>query len=105
VGAWLWLTAGRQSTDDAQVDAPVTQIAARVGGTITEVAVNDNQRVAAGAVLVELDPRDYQVAVDRAHAELLDAEASAAAATRNVPITSTTAASNVTPPRGSITQA
>src|SRR5439155_19758619 len=60
VGVWLWLTAGRQSTDDAQVDAPVTQVAARVGGIITKVAVNDNQRVEPAAVLVELDPRDYQ---------------------------------------------
>jgi len=104
VGVWLWLTAGRQSTDDAQVDAPVTQVAARVGGIITKVAVNDNQRVEPAAVLVELDPRDYQVAVDKARAELADAEASAIAARGNVPITSTTAASNVTTARGGITQ-
>jgi membrane fusion protein (multidrug efflux system) len=105
VGVWLWLTAGHVSTDDAQLDAHVTQIAARIGGTVTKVAVNDNQLVDAGAVLVELDPRDYQVAVDKARAELADAEASAIAAQNNVPITSTTAASNVTTARGSITQA
>jgi membrane fusion protein, multidrug efflux system len=105
VGVWFWLTAGRESTDDAQVDAPVTQVAARVGGTITKVAVNDNQRVEADAVLVELDRRDYQVAVDKARAELADAEASAIAAQSNVPITSTTAASNVRTARGSIVQA
>jgi membrane fusion protein, multidrug efflux system len=105
LGLWLWLTAGRESTDDAQVDAPVTQIAARVGGTITKVAVSDNQRVAPGDVLVELDRRDYEVAVDKARAELADAEASAIAARSNVPITSTTAASNVTNARGSIVQA
>ena len=105
VGVWFWLTAGRESTDDAQVDAPVTQVAARVGGTITKVAVNDNQRVELGAVLVELDRRDYEVAVDKARAELADAEATAIAARSNVPITSTTAASNVTTARGSIVQA
>ena len=105
VGVWLWLTAGRVSTDDAQMDAHVTQIAARVGGTVTRVAVKDNQLVDAGAVLVELDPRDYQVAVDKARAELADAEATAIAAQNNVPITSTTAASNVTTARGGITQA
>ena len=105
VGAWFWLTAGRESTDDAQVDAPVTQVAARVGGTITKVAVNDNQRVEVNAVLVELDRRDYEVAVDKARAELADAEATAIAARSNVPITSTTAASNVTTARGSIAQA
>ena len=75
VVAWIVLTAGRESTDDAQVDAHVTQIAARVGGTVTRVAVDDNQLVDAGTVLVELDPRDYQVAVDKARAELADAEA------------------------------
>jgi membrane fusion protein (multidrug efflux system) len=105
VGVWLWLTAGRESTDDAQIDARVTQIAARVGGTVKKVVVNDNQLVEAGAMLVELDPRDYQVAVDKARAELADAEASGIAAQNSVPITSTTAASSVTSARGGITQA
>jgi len=102
---WAWSTSGRESTDDAQVDAHLTQMAARVGGTVTKVAVDDNQLVEAGALLVELDPRDYQVAVDKARAELADAEASAVAAQSSVPITSTTAASNVTTARGGITQA
>jgi membrane fusion protein (multidrug efflux system) len=104
-GVWTWSTSGRESTDDAQVDAHVTQLAARVGGTVTAVAVDDNQLVEAGTLLVQLDPRDYQVAVDKARAELADAEANAVAAQSNVPITSTTAASNVTTARGGITQA
>jgi len=69
------------------------------------VPVKDNQRVDAGAVLVELDPRDYQVAIDKARAELADAEASAVAAQSNVPITSTTAASNVSTAEGSVEEA
>ena len=105
VGVWAWSTSARENTDDAQVDAHVTQIAARVSGTVTSVAVDDNQLVEAGALLVQLDPRDYQVAVDKARAELADAEASAVAAQSFVPITSTTAASNVTTARGAITQA
>ena len=64
--------------------------------------MDDNQLVEAGALLVELDPRDYQVAVDKARAELADAEASALAAQSSVPITSTTAASNVTTARGGV---
>jgi len=104
-GVWFWLTSARESTDDAQVDAHVSQVAARVGGTITTINVNDNQTVEAGAVLVELDPRDYQVAVDKARAELADAEANAVAARSNVPITSTTAASNMTTARGAVVQA
>jgi membrane fusion protein (multidrug efflux system) len=104
-GVWAWSTSGRESTDDAQMDAHLTQMAARVGGTVTKVAVDDNQLVEAGALLIELDPRDYQVAVDKARAELADAEATAVAAHSTVPITSTTAASNVTTARGGITQA
>jgi membrane fusion protein, multidrug efflux system len=102
---WLWATAGRETTDDAQVDAHVAPIAARVGGTVTEIPVKDNQPVEAGAVLVVIDTRDYQVALDKARAELATAEADAAAARVNVPITSTAATSNVSTAQGGIEQA
>jgi membrane fusion protein (multidrug efflux system) len=105
VAVWLWVSGGGESTDDAQIDAHLTQIAARIGGTITKVLVDDNQQVEAGAVLVELDPRDYQVTVDRMRAELADAEANAIAARSNVPITSATASGNLTTARGGVTQA
>jgi membrane fusion protein (multidrug efflux system) len=104
-GVWIWATAGRETTDDAQADGRVTQISSRVSGTVARVAVGDNQLVEPGTVLIELDPRDYQVAVDKARAELADAEAAAVAAQSSVPITSTTAASNVTTARGGIAQA
>ena len=104
-GVWFWATSGRESTDDAQVDARVTQIAARVSGTVAKVAVNDNQLVEAGTVLIELDPRDYQVALDKSRAELADAEANALAAHSSVPIASTTATSGVTTARGGVVQA
>lgn len=103
--AWLWATSGRQSTDDAQVDAHVTQIAGRVGGPVLKVAVNDNEQVEAGALLVQLDPSDYRVALDKARAELADAEASVLAADANVPITVTTTASGVSTANGSVQQA
>jgi membrane fusion protein, multidrug efflux system len=102
---WFWATSGRESTDDAQIDARVTQIASRVAGTVAKVAVDDNQLVEEGTVLIQLDPRDYQVAVDKARAELADAEATALAAQSNVPITSTTAASNVTTAASNVTTA
>jgi membrane fusion protein (multidrug efflux system) len=105
IAIWVWATAGRESTDDAQVDAHVTQIAARVPGTVANVLVHDNQGVEAGAVLIELDPRDYQVAVEKARAELADAEANAVAAQSTVPITSTAATSNVLTARGGVMQA
>jgi len=104
-GVWLYATAGRETTDDAQVDAHVAQISARVSGTVLRVLVKDNQPAEANATLVEIDPRDYQIAVDKAKAELLDAEAAAQAAQSNVPITSTAAAGNVTSAQNSIDQA
>jgi membrane fusion protein (multidrug efflux system) len=105
VGAWLWLTAGQETTDDAQVEAHVTPIAARVGGTVLAVPAPDNREVDAGEVLLQIDPRDYEVALARAEAELANAEAEAAAARANVPITSTTATSNVSTARGGVAQA
>ncbi len=104
-GLWWRLTTGHVSTDDAQVDAPVTPIAARVGGHVLRVAVNDNQLVEAGTVLAEIDPRDFQVAVNKARAELADAEATAIAAQSNVPITSTTASSNMSTAQSGVDQA
>ena len=105
IGAWWWLTQGRESTDDAQVDGHVIPMAPRVGGTVVKVHAEDNQVVDAGTVLVELDPRDYQVAVDKARAELADAEAAAIAAQSNVPITSTTATSSIGAAQSSVEQA
>ncbi len=104
-GVWWFLTRGHQSTDDAQVDAHLTQIASRVGGTVSRVLVDDNQQVDAGTVLVEIDPRDYQVAVDKAKAELADAEAAAVAAQSNVPITSTSTESGVSSAQSGVDQA
>ena len=105
IGGWLWFTAGREATDDAQVEAHVTPIAARVGGTVLSVPAPDNREVEAGQVLVEIDRRDYEVALARAEAELANAQAEAVAARANVPITTTTATSNVSTARGGVAQA
>jgi membrane fusion protein (multidrug efflux system) len=84
-----------ESTDDAQVDGHINPISARVGGYITKVNVTDNQYVEAGTVLAQIDPKDYQVRVDQAKAELAEAQATANAARQNVPITSVNTASQV----------
>jgi membrane fusion protein, multidrug efflux system len=105
IGAWLWMGAGQESTDDAQVEAHVTPIAARVSGTVVAVPAPDNREVQAGEVLVQIDPSDYEVALARAQAELANAQAEAEAATANVPITSTTATSNVATAAGGVAQA
>ncbi len=85
----------RQSTDDAEIDGHIEAVSARVSGSVISVNVSDNQYVDSGTVLVQLDPKDYQVALDRARAELADAEAVAAAAHSGVPITGTTTTSNI----------
>ena len=80
----------RESTDDAQIDGHIDPISARVSGTVLRVYYDDNQQVKAGDLLVELDPRDYQVAVERAKAQLASAEANSTAASVGVPLTTTT---------------
>jgi len=91
---WRYFAA-RETTDDAQIDGHITPIAARVGGAVLTVKVNDNELVQAGAVLVEIDPRDYRIALQRAEAELADAQAVLVAARSGIPITTTTTASQV----------
>jgi len=77
----------RESTDDAQVDGHITQISSKVYGRVGEVLVNDNQKVKAGQLLVKLDPRDYQAALDQAKAQLALAETDAQSAGVDVPRT------------------
>ncbi len=79
--------AGWESTDDAQIDGHINPISSRVGGYVTRVYVDDNQYVQAGTPLVQIDPKDYQVALDSARATLLNDQATAAASEENVPIT------------------
>jgi membrane fusion protein (multidrug efflux system) len=93
--AWRYYAA-RESTDDAQLDAHVSPVSARVGGTVLEVLVKDNQPVERGALLVRIDPRDLRVALDRAEADLAENEASARAARTTVPLTSTTTSAQET---------
>jgi len=88
IAALLWWLHARQyeGTDDAQVDGHISQIGSRVSGYISKVYVDDNQEVQPGQLLVEIDPRDYEVALARAEADYADSAATAAAANLNVPI-------------------
>ena len=106
VGGWLWrYYAVRESTDDAQIDGHINPVAARVGGIVIAVHVDDNQSVAAGTLLVEIDPRDYEVALERARAELAAAEAAARAAHIAVPVTTITTSSQVSGAQASLQNA
>jgi membrane fusion protein (multidrug efflux system) len=95
-GLLLWRYLGSyESTDDAQIEAHLNPMSARVSGQVANVLVKDNQYVTAGTPLVQIDPRDYQVAVDRAKADYADAMAMAEAARVNVPVTTATTGSQV----------
>ena len=85
----------RESTDDAQVSGHVSPVSSRVGGIAKTIHVKDNQPVHAGDVLVELDARDYEIALAKAEADLEAAKAGARAARTSVPIASTTTASTL----------
>ena len=84
-----------ESTDDAQVDGHINSISARISGHVVKLNVQDNQFVQAGTVLVEIDPTDYRVALERAKADFEDARAMAIAAGVDVPITSVSTTSQL----------
>lgn len=107
VGALLWWMHSRQyeDTDDAQVDGHIAQIGSRVSGYISAVHVEDNQEVQPGQVLVEVDPRDYQVALAKAQADFADSQAQAAAANYNVPIISISTQSQAAAARADVNNA
>jgi membrane fusion protein (multidrug efflux system) len=95
-GFFLWRYLGSyESTDDAQVDAHLYPVSSRVSGYVVKVNVDDNQYVQKGTVLVEIDPKDYEVAVEQAKANLASAEATAQALNIDVPITSVNSTSQL----------
>ena len=85
---WYWRSTFSEDTDDAQVDGDLYQVSSRVTGQVVKVYVEDNQEVKIGDPIAEIDPRDYQVALEQAEADLASKQAAAIQATVNVPITS-----------------
>jgi len=95
-GVLLWrYLSSYESTDDAQADVHMYPVSARIAGYVIKVNVDDNQWVEQGTVLVEIDPKDYQVAVDQAKANLANAEATAQSLNITVPITSVSTSSQL----------
>ena len=106
IGYQLWKYFGTyESTDDAQVDGNIDPVSTRITGHIINVLVEDAQVVKAGDILVKIDPRDYEVAVAQAEANLADAEASLESSRINVPIVSTNTASTLETARSSRAEA
>jgi len=85
---FYWRSTFTEDTDDAQVDGNLYQISSRVAGQVVHVDVEEQQFVHAGDPIAEMDPKDFEVALEQAEASLADAQAQYAQATANVPITS-----------------
>jgi len=94
VGIW-WHSTFTEDTDDAQVNGHLIQVSSRINGQIAKVYVDENQMVKKGDLIAELDPRDYEVAVEQAEASLASAQANAAAANVAVPIATANTGSNL----------
>jgi membrane fusion protein (multidrug efflux system) len=92
---FYWRSTFTEDTDDAQVDGDLYQVSSRVTGQVIKVYVDDNQQVKAGDAIAEIDPKDYQVALEQAQANLASAQAAAIQATVNVPITSVNVTTSV----------
>ena len=88
VGALLfwWHSTYYEDTDDAEVDGHLIQVSARVAGQVIRVNVEQNQYVQAGTLIAEVDPKDFEVAVQQDEASLESAEANYEAARVNIPL-------------------
>ena len=111
-GFWYWRSTFTEDTDDAQVDGDIYQISARISGQVLHVYAQENTKVNKGDLLVEIDPKDQQVALEQAQAQLASAQADYTQANVNVPITGvqtrttvTTAGSDVVSSASGVAQA
>jgi membrane fusion protein (multidrug efflux system) len=102
---WWWHSTYYEDTDDAQVNGHLIQISARIAGHVQKVNVDENQYVEAGAVIAELDPHDFETAVQQDEANLEAAEASYEAAKVNVPVTHISTGSTLTSAQADVSSA
>jgi len=94
-----------ESTDDAEVEAHLVGVSTRIQGTVIAVHAEENEAVHQGQVLVEIDPRDYQIAVEQAQADLGQAQAGIQVENPNVPITVTTSETAVSTTQSDVANA
>jgi membrane fusion protein (multidrug efflux system) len=86
VALFWWRSTFYEDTDDAQINGHLIQISSRIAGQVIKVYVEENSEVKAGQTIAELDPKDFQVAVEQDEANLQAAEAAYESAKVNVPI-------------------
>lgn len=102
---WWQFASSHQETDNATVTGHIHQISARVPGTVQRILVNDNQQVKAGQSLVVLDPRDYQIRLQQAQAELASAQQKANSAQVTIALSAKTAEATTTQSQGDLGKA
>ncbi len=106
VGGVYWLlTRNEETTDDAFIEANMVQIAPQVGGIVAAVHFSDNQRVASGQLLIEIDPRDLAAQRDSARASLNVALAQEQAAQADLDLVKATTGAAVDEARHGVEQA
>jgi len=106
LGTRYWLYArSHESTDDAFIDAHITQVSPKVSGYVVKVYVDSNQKVNKGDLLAEIDPRDFQARLDQAKAALAAGEARLKEARTGIELTRANTRANVQQATGTVHQA
>lgn len=95
-GVYWLLHRGQISTDDAAIEAQIVPLAPKVSGYIVKLNVADNQTVAAGDIIAEIDPRDYEIALEKAQADLASAVARLSGGGHSLASTKVTAPMTIT---------
>src|SRR3954470_23301909 len=97
--------AGKETTDDAQIEGHVAYVAPHVAGQVKRVLVKDNQHVKAGDILVELDDRDLSVRLASARPDFAAAKAQLHSSETQLAVTRKSVDSGLAVARGGMTQA
>jgi membrane fusion protein (multidrug efflux system) len=106
VGLRYWLYArSHESTDDAFIDAHITQVSPKVSGYVVKVYVESNQLVNKGDLLAEIDPRDLEARLEQAKAALSAGQARLREARTGVALTRASSRANVQQASASVQQA
>lgn len=102
---WWQYASSHEETDNATVTGHIHQISARVPGTVQRLLVDDNQQVKAGQALVVLDPRDYQIKLQQAQADLAAAQQKANSAQMTIALSAKNAEATTTQSQGDLGKA
>ena len=107
IGAFIYWWTGRNfiDTDDAYTDGRAVSIAPRVAGQVVALDVNDNEPLKKGQVIIQLDPRDYQAALDKATGTLLQEQGQLNQAEISLDKARTTFPANLLEAQGNLEQA